>query len=66
MSLLWALSQASDVGPIPIAPLQAQEIRPKGLGMTYADEQQMIAYERTALNYLLHSQLTGFVERLFT
>jgi hypothetical protein len=33
---------------------KAQEIRAKGLGMTYADEQQMIAYERAALNRMLN------------
>jgi hypothetical protein len=43
---------------------KAQEIRDKGLGMTYADEQQMIAYERAALNCMLDRALGGFVERL--
>jgi hypothetical protein len=33
---------------------KAQEIRAKGLGMTYADEQEMIAYERAALNCMLN------------
>jgi hypothetical protein len=45
---------------------KAQEIRAKGLGMTYADEQQMIAYERAALNCMLNWALDGFVERLAT
>jgi hypothetical protein len=43
---------------------KAQEIRDKGLGMTYADEQQMIAYERAALSCMLSRALDGFVERL--
>src|SRR5882724_4279550 len=43
---------------------KAQEIRSKGVGMTYADEQQMIAYERAALNCTLNRALDGFVERL--
>jgi hypothetical protein len=45
---------------------KAQEIRDKGLGITYADEQQMIAYERAALNCMLNRALDGFVERLAT
>jgi hypothetical protein len=45
---------------------KAQEIRAKGLGMTYADEQQMIACERKALNCMLNRALEGFVERLAT
>jgi len=43
---------------------KAQEIRDKGLGMTYADEQQMIAYERAALNCMLNRALDGFLEKL--
>jgi uncharacterized protein YfiM (DUF2279 family) len=43
---------------------KAQEIRDKGLGMTYADEQQMIAYERAALNCMANRALGGFFERL--
>jgi hypothetical protein len=45
---------------------KAQEIRDKGLGMTYVDEQQMIAYERAALNCMLNRALDGFVDRLAT
>jgi hypothetical protein len=32
--------------------------------MTYADEQQMIAYERAALNCMLDRALDGFLEKL--
>jgi hypothetical protein len=45
---------------------KAQETRDKGLGMTYADEQQMIAYERAALNCMLDRALGGFIDRLAT
>jgi hypothetical protein len=41
-----------------------QEIRAKGLGMTWADEQQAIAYERAALNCMINQTLDGFLERL--
>jgi hypothetical protein len=42
---------------------KAQEIRDKGLGMTYAGEQQMIAYERAALNCMLDRALGGFAAK---
>ena len=41
-----------------------QEIRAKGLGMTWADEQRAIAYERTALSCVLNQTLDGFLDRL--
>jgi hypothetical protein len=43
---------------------KAQEIRDKGLGMTYADEQQMLAYERAAFNCMLNRALDGTLERV--
>jgi hypothetical protein len=43
---------------------KAREIRDRGLGMTYADEQQMIAYERAALNCMLNRTLDGTLERV--
>jgi hypothetical protein len=43
---------------------KAQEIRSKGLGMTYADEQQMIAYERAALICMVNRALDSALERL--
>jgi hypothetical protein len=42
---------------------KGQEIRAKGLGMIWANEQQAIAYERAALNCGLERILDRFIER---
>ena len=43
---------------------RAQEIRNKGLGMTYADEQQMLGYERAALQLMLDDALEPVFQRI--
>jgi len=43
---------------------KAQEIRSKGLGMTWADEQQAIAYDRAALQLMLDDALEPTFQRL--
>jgi len=43
---------------------RAQEIRSKGLGMTYADEQQALAYDRAALQLMLDDALEPTFQRL--
>jgi hypothetical protein len=43
---------------------KAQQIRDKGLGMTYADEQQMLAYERAALSCMLSGVLGRWFNRI--
>jgi hypothetical protein len=43
---------------------KAQEIRDKGLGMTYVDEQQAVAYERAAFQLMLDDALEPTFQRL--
>ena len=43
---------------------KAAEIRSKGLGMTYADEQQALAYDRAALHLMLDDALEPTFQRL--
>ena len=44
--------------------VKAQEIRSKGLVMTYADEQQAFAYDRAALQALLHDVLELIFQKI--
>jgi len=45
---------------------KAQVIRDKGWGMTYAEEQQMLAYDRAALQVIVDDALEPIFQRLET